>query len=64
MEQKMENKSKKIAQEYVKILVGTGNKFEKRKIIVRAIMENQIKFLNTCKEKWGDDFYSEIVPNC
>jgi hypothetical protein len=56
--------SKKIAEEYVKILTGHGNKIEKRKIVMRAIMEDQLKFLAVCKEKWGDEFYSEIVPNC
>ena len=56
--------SKKVAEEYVKYLVGTGHKNEKRKIIMRAIMEEQIKFLETCKQKWGDDFYSEIVADC
>lgn len=55
---------KKVAEKYVKILTGTGNKFEKRKIIIRAIMEDQLKFLKTCKEKWGDEFYSEIVADC
>lgn len=56
--------TKKIAEEYVKILLGTGNKAEKRKIIIRAIQEDQVKFLKTCKERWGEDFYSEIVADC
>ena len=56
--------TKKMAEEYVKILTGHGNKAEKRKIITRAIMEEQIKFLNTVKDKWGEDFYFEIVGKC
>lgn len=56
--------TKKLAEEYVQVLIGKGNKPYKREIIVRAIMENQIKFLNTVKTKWGDDFYSEIVADC
>ena len=56
--------TKKIAEQYVGILSGRGDKSEKRKIIVRAIMEDQVKFLKTVKEKWGDSFYSEIVADC
>lgn len=56
--------TKKIAEEYVKILLGRDLKNEKRKIIVRAIMEEQVKFLDTVKQKWGNDFYSEIVADC
>jgi len=55
---------KKIAEEYVKILTGHGNITEKRKIIIRAILEDQKKFLITCKQKWGKQFYSEIVADC
>lgn len=50
--------------EIVGVLIGKNDKPEKRKIIIRAIMENQVKFLNTVKEKWGDEFYSEIVADC
>lgn len=50
--------------EIVGVLTGKGDKAEKRKIIVRAIMEDQVKFLKTVKEKWGDSFYSEIVADC
>ena len=60
----LKEKSNKEAEEYVKMLMGSGNKNEKRKIIIRAIMEEQVKFLDTCKQKWGDDFYSEIVADC
>lgn len=56
--------TKKTAEQYVGILIGKDNKLEKRKIIVRAIMEDQVKFLKTVKEKWGDSFYSEIVADC
>lgn len=56
--------TKKIAEEYVKILLGRDLKNEKRKIIVRAIMEEQVKFLDTVKQRWGNDFYSEIVADC
>ena len=56
--------TKKLAEQYVGVLIGKDNKLEKRKIIIRAIMEDQIKFLNTIKLKWGDDFYSEIVADC
>lgn len=56
--------TKKIAEEYAKILLGRDLKNEKRKIIVRAIMEEQVKFLDTVKQKWGNDFYSEIVADC
>jgi len=50
--------------EIVGILTGKGDKSEKRKIIIRAIMENQVKFLETVKKKWGNEFYSEIVADC
>ena len=50
--------------EIVVVLTGKDNKSEKRKIIVRAIMEDQVKFLQTVKKKWGDEFYSEIVADC
>lgn len=50
--------------EIVAALTSKGDKSEKRKIIVRAIMEDQIKFLKTVKQKWGDEFYSEIVADC
>jgi len=59
-----EMQKKKIAEEYVKILTGHGNITEKRKIIIRAILEDQKKFLITCKQKWGKQFYSEIVADC
>lgn len=50
--------------EIVGVLIGKGEKTEKRKIIIRAIMEDQVKFLKTVKQKWGDSFYSEIVADC
>lgn len=50
--------------EIVGVLIGKGDKPEKRKIIIRAIMEDQVKFLKTVKQKWGDSFYSEIVADC
>ena len=56
--------AKKINEQYVKILSGMGYKLEKQEFIIRAIMEDQIKFLNACKTKWGEDFYNELMPNC
>ena len=50
--------------EYVKYLIDYNYKLEKQKIVIRAIMEDQTKFLKTCKQKWGDEFYSEIVADC
>lgn len=57
---KINNKNK----EYVKYLTDFNYKIEKQEIIIRAIMEDQIKFLKACKQKWGDEFYSEIVADC
>lgn len=54
----------KMADEYVKILTSKNNKLEKRDILMRAIFENQTNFLIFCKEKWGNEYYSEIVADC
>ena len=62
MEIKMDAKT--TAEQIAQILIGNGNKNEKRKIIIRAIKEDQVKFLNTCKERWGEEYYSEIVADC
>jgi len=59
-----EMQKKKIAEDYARILSGHGHVTEKREIIIRAILEEQKKFINTCKQKWGKQFYSEIVADC
>lgn len=56
--------SKKLAEQYAKILSGRGYRIEKRELLVRAIQEDQKKFLRACRERWGDDFYYDIVPLC
>lgn len=56
--------STKDVEKTVKYLAGNNYLLEKREIIMRAIKEDQIKFLNTCINKWGDDFYHKIVPQC
>lgn len=58
----MENR--KLAEQYAKILSGYGNVLEKRQLVIRAIQEDQKKFLKACRERWGDDFYYDIVPSC
>lgn len=59
----MQNKKTDV-NDIVKVLIGKNNKLAKQEIIIKAIKEGQIKFLMTCKQKWGDEFYSEIVPDC
>ena len=60
----MQAKSKKTTEEYARILSSRGNIYEKREIIIHAIEHEQKKFLNTCRERWGDDYYFEIVGEC
>ena len=50
--------------EFVHIVTSKGEKVEKQRLVVRAIMENQKKFLRTCKLVWGPELYSEIVADC
>lgn len=56
--------TKNQADKYVQIVMSSGQKIEKQQLLVKAIMEDQIKFLNTCKRTWGDDYYSQIVADC
>lgn len=56
--------AKRLSEQYSKILSGAGYKLEKQEFIIRAILEDQIKFLNACKNKWGEDFYNELMPRC
>jgi hypothetical protein len=55
---------RKLIDDYVKILSGKNNIIEKRELVMRAILENQIKFITVCKEKWGKDLYFKIVGEC
>jgi hypothetical protein len=57
-------KKTNIAEDYARILSGKGHILEKQELVTRAILEDQLKFLKVCKEKWGDDFYSKIVADC
>jgi hypothetical protein len=52
------------SRDVVNILLSYGHETEKKQIVIRAIMDNQIKILNVCRQKWGEDYYYKIVPEC
>ena len=52
------------ADRFTHIVMCEGQKLEKQQLVVKAIIENQKKFLRTCKLVWGPELYSDIVADC